>query len=300
MPENKIQPVLVSGWKRAWVRRAVVKGGLFIALAVLVLNPNLKRAVMQVGHALSPESLIQTHFTALAQINREVDREVRLDRGRHSEPKVIAKFVLKKIRYVSDYETWGNLDYWPTAEETWEKRQEDCDGRAVLAASLLRSRGFHSTALVVGLDHMWIKVDENEKDPSKPPHFVALLSPNRDFSLELREKSRLDDFLRLAKAFLHPTAFRDTSTHLIADIPTVRKAILIVAALLLCFHPHKHRGGMLAIVALGLASSLLLSRWDPDGETAFFGVAGGAIFLGAISAALFFDKLRVWAGVKIR
>src|SRR5689334_10330589 len=172
------------------VRRWVLKTVLFILLTAVVLNPNLKRAVLQVQHATHPESLIQTTFPGLESVNVQIDRMLQSPTNRFSEPRLVARFVLRKIKYVTDYENWSNVEYWPTAEEVWHKRQEDCDGRAVLATSILRARGFRSARMVVSLDHMWIRVDENEKDPSKPAHYIALLSPNAGFSLDLHERSR--------------------------------------------------------------------------------------------------------------
>jgi len=277
------------------------KGLFFLGLTVLVLNPNLKRAVLQVNHILAPEALIQTNLAALPAINAQIDRLISADQSRHSEARLVAKFVLKKITYVSDYENWGNLDYWPTAEEVWAKRQEDCDGRAIFATSLLRARGFHSARLVVGLDHMWLRVNENEKDPTKPAHFVALLSPNPNFSLDLEDRARAGDFWRLAKAFLHPTALRETSTALFADIPTLRKAFLISAFLLLCAYPWTSGKGLLMVLALGLGAVNLLADWQPGAHGHWWQVTFGCILLVlAAGSALLLHRLphavRQWAG----
>src|SRR6185295_4116464 len=66
------------------------------------------------------------------------------------------------IKYRYDWYNWGNLDYWPTAEETWALKKEDCDGRAVLAASILRSRGYTNATIVANLKHVWVKVGDVE------------------------------------------------------------------------------------------------------------------------------------------
>jgi hypothetical protein len=217
-----------AGRLRRFLQRWSFKAVLFIVFTAFVLNPNLKRAVMQVHHTLYPEQLIQTHFAALPSINAQVDRFVAADAGQHSEARVVARFVLKKIKYVTDYENWSNIEYWPTAEEAWQRGQEDCDGRAILCTSILRSRGFPSAHMVVGLDHMWVKVNENEKEPSKPPHYVALLSPNPDFSLDLHERSGWAELVEIVKALLHPAALWDTVKGLVEDIPTPRKVILVL------------------------------------------------------------------------
>ncbi len=277
-----------SAWRIA--KRWLVKSAIFVGFTLVVLNPNLKRTFLQVAHILDPEKLIQTQFAALSLINHQVDQFVSEDAGQHSEARLVARFVLKTIRYVSDYRNWGNLDYWPTAEEAWQKRQEDCDGRAILAASILRSRGFHSAGLVIGLDHMWIKVNENEKDPSKPPHIVALLSPNPDFALPLEQESRWHDLLCLARALLHPKAFCETSTHLFADIPGLRKFVLVTAFLLLCLHPYRKLGGMVPVLALGLVAAALLASWQPATGHRLLAICGGSLLLVATAGAVLMQR----------
>jgi hypothetical protein len=276
----------------AAIRRWLCKGLAFAAFALLVLNPNLKRAFLQLQHTLRPEALIQTQFSGLPEINAQIDRLVAADQGRHSEARLVARFVLKKIRYVTDYENWSNVEYWPTAEEVWQERQEDCDGRAILASSLLRARGFRSAHLVVGLDHMWIKVNENEKDSSRPAHFIALLSPNPRFSLDLHERSRFSDLVAIARALLHPGALRDTLTQLFADIPAFRKALLVVVLVLACYHPSRSRTGLLVLVATALTAVLVLAHWEPDQAQGVRGWSGFVLLVAALLGALFFERLR--------
>jgi hypothetical protein len=138
---------------------------------------------------------------------------------------------------------------------------------------------------------MWITVDENEKDPSKPVHYVALLSPNPDFSFKIRERSRWSDLVGIAKAFLHPTAFRGTSTHLLADIPAVRKFILITGLLCLCAYRCQSARGLLGVLGLGLAAAAFLARWQPDKGPLFPVVCGNVLLLMAMVGAFAVDRL---------
>jgi hypothetical protein len=276
---------------RTKVKRGLLKSVLFAALIAVVLNPDLKRGILQLKHTLHPESLIQTDFPGLRSINPQIDRLIAADGGSHSEARLVARFVVNKIKYVTDYENWSNVEYWPTAQEAWRKRQEDCDGRAILATSILRARGYHSARMVIGLDHMWIKVNENEKNPSKPPHLVALLSPNRNFSMELRESSRWEDFRELIQALLHPSDLIDALTQIFADIPPLRKVILITSLLGLCYHPCKQLTGFLAVLAAGLAAANLLANWEPGTGHALQGICGATLLLGAITAALLMGLL---------
>ncbi|MFO1501433.1 MAG: hypothetical protein U1G07_24100 [Verrucomicrobiota bacterium] len=273
-------------WKR-WFAKTL----LFTVTVFVVLNPNAKRALLQVHHTLRPDALIQTNFPALPLINAEIDRLVAAHHRKMSEARVVSKWVLRKIRYVSDYENWWNLEYWPSADEVWQRGQEDCDGRAILTASILRSRGFRSAELAVGLDHMWVRVDENEKDHSKPNRYVSLLSPAPDLSVEIKEGARVSGVVRLATALLHPTALRATSTHLFADVPPLRKVVLFLVLLVLCYHPCRHRTGLLIVTAVGLAGVCLLATWQPEDGQFAEGAVGALLLLASISAAWFMDRL---------
>jgi hypothetical protein len=281
---------MLTARSRSTLIKAARVGGLkilvFVLFGFVVLNPNLKRALLQVSHTLNPEALIQPDFPGMAEINARIDRMIEADLDGNSEARLVARFVRKQIHYVSDYRNWGNIEYWPTAQEVWERGQEDCDGRAILATSILRSRGYNSARLVVGLDHMWIKVDENEKAPAEPAQLVALLNPNPNFSLPLEERTGAGDFLLLAKAFLHPTAFRETSTNLVAEIPAPRKAILITGLLLLCSYPARRRRALLLVICLGLVSAAILAHWRPDQEQSLRGMIGGLLLSFAIVGAL--------------
>lgn len=69
--------------------------------------------------------------------------------------RVVEETVYERIRYAWDWETWGCADYLPTAAETIARGYEDCDGRAVVAASILRKLG-HEAQLVTDGSHMWV------------------------------------------------------------------------------------------------------------------------------------------------
>jgi hypothetical protein len=215
-------------WAGKFLARTLLKSLIFGTLAAMVLNPNLRLAFKQVRHTLRPESLLQANFPSCRAINDRIDGLLADDAGRQPEIKLVEKFVYRNIRYVSDYENWSNAEYWPTAEEVWTRQQEDCDGRAVLAVNILRSRGYPSAKLVVGLHHMWVTVNANEKEPTKPAAMVALLNPEAKLSLEIGPKPGASHYMRLAKALVQPTALRETGAGLIADIPPVRKVILVL------------------------------------------------------------------------
>jgi hypothetical protein len=273
------------------MRRVVVrwfaKCVFFIVLVAVVLNPDLRRAAKQLRHTLAPEALIQTNFPGLLGINRGVDRMWK-DRG-GAEAKTVEQFVLRNVRYASDYDTWNNIEYWPTAEECWSRGQEDCDGRAVLAVSILRSRGYESAKLVVGLQHMWIRVNENEKRPDLAPSIIGLLNPAKRYQFEIHNRPNAAHYLSIVRTLFHPTALRDTGVGILAEVPPVRKALLMLVLLVLCYHPCRDRNGLLAVLVLGFSAANLLSQWDiKSGELQ--AMCGMALFLVAVVGALLLSR----------
>jgi len=69
--------------------------------------------------------------------------------------------VYETIPYAWDWDTWGVVDYLPTVAEVFERGQEDCDGLAVVAASLLRRMGYDAR-LVSDLVHTWVATPVGE------------------------------------------------------------------------------------------------------------------------------------------
>lgn len=75
--------------------------------------------------------------------------------------KAVQKAVYERIPYAWDWETWGVCEYLPTVAEVFEQGREDCDGRAVVAASLLRRMGYDAW-LVSDLLHVWVETPHGE------------------------------------------------------------------------------------------------------------------------------------------
>lgn len=51
------------------------------------------------------------------------------------------KRVQKEIVYMSDVENWDKTDYWPTSQEVFERKREDCDGKAIAMWRILKDSG---------------------------------------------------------------------------------------------------------------------------------------------------------------
>jgi hypothetical protein len=70
-------------------------------------------------------------------------------------------FVSQRIPYSFDWDNWGVVDYLPTLAEVIQRGTEDCDGRAVLAAALIRAR-LGSAELVGNPSHLWVSTPIGE------------------------------------------------------------------------------------------------------------------------------------------
>lgn len=83
--------------------------------------------------------------------------------------KEVQQFIYKKVQYGWDWDVWGSADYMPTVAEMFEKAKsdpegiirEDCDGRAVMAASLMRRLGYESS-IATDLRHVWVVTPQGE------------------------------------------------------------------------------------------------------------------------------------------
>jgi len=62
-------------------------------------------------------------------------------------------WVEENVRYDSDLRQFGTLEYMSTAREVWENRREDCDGRAVLAAAVLKLLGEPEAKVAMNKNH---------------------------------------------------------------------------------------------------------------------------------------------------
>ena len=74
----------------------------------------------------------------------------------------ILKFVYKDVKYKSDYDVWGNSEYWATAIETLDKGTDDCDGLNALIYILARLAGIPKFTLWCNIGqtahggHFWL------------------------------------------------------------------------------------------------------------------------------------------------
>lgn len=261
-----------------WGWKLIIKMGIFAAILLIVLFPNPVLLFKQLSAYSHAEALIQTTFPGIEQINQELNAALPAGVTRQQEFQAIQRYVYRNIPYAYDWDNWGNVDFWPTAEEVWARRQEDCDGQAVLAASILRARGFESARLVGNIRHIWVTVDEQE-----------LMSPDREQTF-VREGGKVRIKLPSRELLLGSMALY------LSEFPAFRNVILLITLIGLCYHPGASRSQFLGLTVVGLLGFTLLHDWaryahqaggeriDPNF------VGGGALVCGALLLAIIMKK----------
>ena len=178
---------------------------------------------------------------------RPLVEEVRGElKGVESGPKalkVVERFVYKKVPYAWDWDTWGVADYMPTVEEVLTAGREDCDGRAVVSASLLRNLGYEAE-LVSDMTHVWVKTDRGETmSPGKMPKFVSSSPEGRKINWRAL------------------TNIPRSAAYGVSVFPLIRELIVLAAIWLVSFRPGV--GWKAAVLSLLLMlDGLLLLRWS--------------------------------------
>ena len=243
---NRLATVGAGFWRWLETQRPLKRAGLKLALLAVVvlfaLYPNPVLLVRQVGHLLDMESLIQPNLPAMPEINRDIDQLLATNVVPLTELKAVERFVLRRISYQYDWHGWWNLDYWPSAAEVWERQREDCDGRAVLAVSILRARGHQDARLVANLQHVWVAVGTNE-----------LMGPMADKNFRREGGKTIVTFPAL-KTLLDSLAMT-------CKFPAWRVVLMLVTLLALVFHPSADTGRFAILCAVMLAGYAVFLDW---------------------------------------
>jgi len=152
-------------WKRVqnlrWYIRWPIKWAIVGVAVFLVSYPNPALFVRHVEHWRNTEALIDPNYPGLEPWTEELRAQLKPGMSPPKALKTVERFVYEKVPYKWDWETWGASDYLPTLAEVLQMGAEDCDGRAVVAASLLRALGYKAD-LVTDFAHVWVKSGRDE------------------------------------------------------------------------------------------------------------------------------------------
>lgn len=156
---------LLTFWTRwhagsVWLR-APLKAFLYLILVVLTLYPKVWLIPTWIERERDLNRVLDPNNAELAPL----ETEVRAALPESATPKqvlgIVESVVYKHVPYAWDWDVWGVVDYLPTVSEVFQMGREDCDGRAVVAASLLRRMG-HDAWIVSDLLHMWVETPQGE------------------------------------------------------------------------------------------------------------------------------------------
>ncbi len=228
-----------------WPVRLPIKWTIFALATVAVCFPNPALLVRHFRHWQDPEALIEPDTPTLQPLWEELRPQLHDDLPPGEVLELVERFVYKAIPYEWDWNTWGTADYLPTVAEAIRMGKEDCDGRAVVAASLLRRSGIEAQ-LVSDFAHVWVQTDHGEiMGPGGRKAIIATPDGPR---------FRLGALGELPRAL----AFG------VAVFPWPREAILLAVMWLLMLRP----GGGAARALSGLAlliTALVCLRWGGRG-----------------------------------
>jgi len=138
--------------------RGAVRALAVVAGTAFLLFPHPGRALREARALRNPNALVNPDDPAVAKLSEEVDRAMPAGLPRQKQIAWIESFVDRRIVYANDWDQWANVDYWPAPAETLASGREDCDGIAVVTASLLRHRGFKAH-LEASIQHVWVAVE---------------------------------------------------------------------------------------------------------------------------------------------
>lgn len=157
--------MLMESWHRIhrwpWPVRTGLKLALFAAIVTVVLYPKLWLVPRWLDRLGNMDSVLQPDHPALAPVEAIARAKLAAKGEGENICGAVEDAVCESVPYAFDWDTWGVVDYLPTVGEVFEQGREDCDGRAVVAASLLRRMGVNAW-LVSDLKHVWVATPEGE------------------------------------------------------------------------------------------------------------------------------------------
>ena len=248
-----------------WYFRWPIKWAIFGVVYVLVCFPYPHLIVRHLRHWSDPNKLIEPDAPALQPLAADLRAQMSADLTPTEVLSKVETFVYQRVPYEWDWNTWGMADYLPTVDEVVRMGREDCDGRAVVAASLLKNLGYDAR-IVTDFAHVWVATP-----------FGETMGPGKIKTIEVTDKG-----MRFNARGL--TQIPQILSYGIAVFPLEREVVLLVVAWLLLLG----RAGIVrAIVSLAVAlGGLLLLRYGAAsyrGPQLVYESCGAAlIVLGAI------------------
>ena len=237
----------MNAWVRfhriAWWWRWPLKLLLFGVVCLLALYPRVWLIPTWLHRLENMDSVIDPDCPGLEPLLEAARRAIPADATPAQRLAIVQKLVVERIPYAWDWDVWGVIDYLPTTAEVLAKGREDCDGRAVLAASLLRRLGYEAH-LACDLKHTWVVTPQGETMSPGKGEKTATGGPG---GTRIRVSPGLLANVGRALSFG------------VAVFPIGRELLILVALLGLTAHPYAGRWRMALSCAL-LVGALVILR----------------------------------------
>lgn len=283
-----------GAWRRIHTWPAAVRWPLkllaFAVVLLLVLYPRIWLLPTFLTRLTDLERTLDPNHPHIARMAADVRAHLPEDAPLKAVVTAVEAHVVHAVPYAFDWETWGVMCYIPTVDEVFERGREDCDGRAVLAASLLRHMGYEAW-LVADVKHMWVAA----RDPGidEPPR--ELMGPGAG---EVTLASPAQPGERTA---WHLTwgAVQNLGRGLafgIAVFPLAREIVLVAAVIALTLRPRVRWPLAVGTAVLMLAGLLALRQLGAVHDPSVTVVAGQWLAVAAVAAGWF--CLAVWGSCR--
>ncbi|MGD8450658.1 MAG: hypothetical protein PVJ57_02470 [Phycisphaerae bacterium] len=231
--------VRLHRWR--WWIRWPFKVIAFVVVVAFVLYPKIWLLPRTLDRLQNLDSTLEPGNPGLA----DLEAEVRTAAGEGLDARKMLPFVervvYRHIPYAWDWDVWGVMDYLPTTAEVLEKGREDCDGRAVVAASLLRRMGYKAW-LASDLKHTWVVTPAGETmSPGKGRKSIAGGPKGTRFQIDWGMVANVGRSM----------------TYGVAVFPLTRELLILGALCGLTMHPRsgtrrRVAGCLVLLLALGL------------------------------------------------
>ena len=242
-------------WRRIhrWPRslRWSLKGGVLLITVLLTLFPRFWLVPVWVGRLRHLNAVVDPNYPGLAGLEAQVAAWAGKDAGLADVLRPVEETVYQRIPYAYDWETWGVVDYVPTVAEVFVMGREDCDGRAVVAASLLQRLGYDAW-LVTDLKHTWVVVCD--RAAIEPVQYELMAPGEGEKTLTAGAAgTRVNLTLATVRNLGRATMFG------MSVFPLSRELIILAAVVVTAVQPHSS-GWRRSVGGLMLLAALLLLR----------------------------------------
>lgn len=222
--------------------RVAVKLLIFHVILIPVLFPRVWLLPTWLSRWRDPNAVLQPDLPALAPLETSL-RASLAAKPALSEQDVFTRahdLVRQRLPYDFDWNVWGEFDWLPTVEEALDAGREDCDGVAVVTASLLRRMGYDAQ-LVCDFLHVWLRgTNAQAGSLGGTPSIVATPTGS---TLRIG---------RVTANLIRGTGFG------VSAFPLAREVVLLTVVLLLTLHPRVSRRRAAIAFVLMIAAFLAL------------------------------------------